>query len=262
MTGNQVVATMLVLILLLTAGAYGAMKTQVVEYKDGDVICEGYLAYDDAITGARPGILVVHEWTGVGPYVKMRVEKLAQMGYVAFAADIYGKGIRPKNTDEAAAQATIYRKDRQLMRRRVQAGLQVLADNKIVDRKRIAAIGYCFGGGTVLELARSGADIAGVVSFHGNLDTPNPADAKNIKAKILVLHGGADPYVPAEQVAAFQKEMTDANVNWQMNVYGGAVHSFTNPEAGNDPTKGAAYNEQADKRSWLAMKQFFDEIFK
>lgn len=262
MTGNHGVATVLVLILLLTAGAYGAMKTQVVEYKDGDVTCEGYLAYDDAVPGARPGILVVHEWTGVGPYVKMRVEKLAQMGYVAFAADIYGKGIRPKNTDEAAAQATVYRKDRQLMRRRVQAGLQVLADNRFVDRKRIAAIGYCFGGGTVLELARSGADLAGVVSFHGNLDTPNPADAKNIKARILVLHGGTDPYVSAEQVAAFQREMTDANVNWQMNSYGGAVHSFTNPDAGNDPTKGAAYNEQADKRSWLAMKQFFDEIFK
>lgn len=148
------------------------------------------------------------------------------------------------------------------MRRRAQAALQVLAENKSVDRKKIAAIGYCFGGGTVLELARSGADLAGVVSFHGNLDTPNLVDAKNIKGKILVQHGGSDPYVPAEQLATFEKEMTDAGVNWQVIIYGGAVHSFTNPDSGTDPTKGAAYNEQADKRSWLAMKQFFDEIFK
>jgi dienelactone hydrolase len=248
--------------ILIAAVAEGALKTQVIEYKDGDVTCEGYLAYDDAITGPRPGVLVVHEWMGLGPYAKMRADKLAQMGYVAFAADIYGKGIRPKNSDEASTQASIYRKDRQLMRRRAQAALQVLADSKLVDRKRVAAIGYCFGGGTVLELARSGADLAGVVSFHGNLDTPNPADAKNIKGKILVQHGGSDPYVPAEQLAAFEKEMADAGVNWQVIVYGGAVHSFTNPDSGTDPSKGAAYNEQADKRSWLAMKQFFDEIFK
>jgi dienelactone hydrolase len=248
--------------LLIASVAEGALKSQAVEYKDGDVTCEGYLAYDDAIAGLRPGVLVVHEWTGLGSYVKMRTDKLAQLGYVAFAADIYGKGIRPKNTDEAAAQASIYRKDRQLMRRRAQAALQVLAGNKMVDHKRIAAIGYCFGGGTALELARSGADLAGVVSFHGNLDTPNPADAKNIKGKILVQHGGSDPYVTAEQLAAFEKEMADAGVNWQVIVYGGAVHSFTNPDSGTDPSKGAAYNEQADKRSWLAMKQFFDEIFK
>jgi dienelactone hydrolase len=249
-------------VLLIAAVAEGALKTQTVEYKDGDVTCEGYLAYDDAVTTPRPGVLVVHEWTGLGPYVKMRADKLAQLGYVAFAADIYGKGIRPKNSDEAAAQASIYRKDRSLMRRRAQAALQVLADNKLVDRKRIAAIGYCFGGGTALELARSGADLAGVVSFHGNLDTPNPADAKNIKGKILVQHGGSDPYVTAEQLAAFEKEMANAGVNWQVIVYGGAVHSFTNPDSGTDPSKGAAYNEQADKRSWVAMKQFFDEIFK
>jgi dienelactone hydrolase len=248
--------------LLIAAVAEGALKTQVIEYKDGDVTCEGYLTYDDATSDARPGVLVVHEWMGLGPYSKMRADKLAQMGYVAFAADIYGKGIRPKNTDEAATQASIYRKDRQLMRRRAQAALQVLADSKLVDRKKIAAIGYCFGGGTVLELARSGANLAGVVSFHGNLDTPNPADAKNIKGKVLVQHGGADPYVPVEQLAAFEKEMADAKVNWQVIIYGDAVHSFTNPDSGTDPTKGAAYNEQADKRSWLAMKQFFEEIFK
>lgn len=252
----------LIAALLIAPVAEGALKTQVVEYKDGDVTCEGYLAYDDAIAGPRPGVLVVHEWMGQGPYAKMRADMLAQAGYVAFAADIYGKGIRPRNTDEAATQASTYRKDRQLMRRRAQVALQVLADNRSVDRKKIAAIGYCFGGGTVLELARSGANLAGVVSFHGNLDTPNPADAENVKGKVLVLHGGADPYVPAEQLAAFEKEMTDAGVDWQMVVYGGAVHSFTNLDSGTDASKGAAYNEKADKRSWLVMKQFFDEIFK
>jgi dienelactone hydrolase len=138
----------------------------------------------------------------------------------------------------------------------------VLQQNPLTDSNRIAAIGYCFGGGTVLELARSGANIAGVVSFHGNLDTPNPSDAKAIKAKVLVLHGANDPYVPAEQVAAFESEMRQADVDWQLMAYGGVVHSFTNPEAGNDPSKGVAYNEAADKRSWAAMKQFFAEIFR
>jgi len=131
----------------------------------------------------------------------------------------------------------------------------------MVDHSRIAAIGYCFGGGVVLELARSGAPIAGVVSFHGNLDTPNPSDAKNIKAKILVLHGANDPYTSNDQLLAFMKEMRDAGVNWQLNIYGGAVHKFTNKDAGNDPSTGAAYNEQADRRSWQAMLSFFEEIF-
>ncbi len=249
-------------VMLLVGVAEGALKTQVVEYKDGDVTCEGYLAYDDSLQGPRPGVLIIHEWTGVGPYVKKRADMLAQLGYVAFAADIYGKGVRPKNADEARIQATIYRSDRPLMRRRAQAGLQVLATNKMVDPRKIAAIGYCFGGGVALELARSGADLAGVVSFHGNLDTPNPADAKSIKCRILVQHGGSDQGVGPDQVAAFEKEMTDAGVDWVLTVYGGAVHGFTNPDNGNDPSKGVAYNEKADLRSWQAMKQFFSEIFK
>ncbi|MBI5115148.1 dienelactone hydrolase family protein [Candidatus Poribacteria bacterium] len=244
------------------ASAEAKVMTEVVEYKQGDTVLEGYLAYDDAIKGKRPGVLVIHEWTGIGPYVKTRVEQLAKLGYIAFAADIYGKGVRPKNREEAGAEAGKYRSDRELMRARANAGLDVLRAHRLTDSKRIAAIGYCFGGGTALELARGGADIAGVVSFHGNLDTPNPADAKNIRARVLVLHGADDPHVSAEQVAAFQKEMRDAKVDWQMVYYGRAVHSFTNPEAGNDPSAGAAYNEKADKRSWEAMKAFFAEIFK
>lgn len=148
------------------------------------------------------------------------------------------------------------------MRRRAQAGLAVLAANKLVDPRKIAAIGYCFGGSTALELARSGAALSGVVSFHGNLDTPNPADAKNIKGKILVCHGGSDPFVTADAVTAFEKEMTDAGVDWQVDIYGGAVHSFSNRDSGDDPSKGAAYNEKADLRSWQAMLKFFDEIFR
>jgi len=249
---------------LLLAGASVAtaeVRTKVVEYKHGDAVLEGYLAWDDAIKGKRPGVLVVHEWTGLGSYAKMRAEKLAGLGYVAFAIDIYGKGIRPKTPQEAGAQAGIYKSDRQLMRARALAGLNVLLGNEMCDTKRVAAIGYCFGGTTVLEIARSGADIAGVVSFHGALDTPNPGDAKNIKCKVLALHGGDDPYVPRKDVEAFEDEMRAGGVDWQLNAYSGAVHSFTNPEAGNDNSKGAAYNAKADRRSWDAMKLFFVEIF-
>lgn len=250
---------------LLLAGASVAtaeVRTKVVEYKHGDAVLEGYLAWDDAIKGKRPGVLVVHEWTGLGSYARMRAEKLAGLGYVAFAIDMYGKGVRPKTPQEAGAQAGIYKSDRQLMRARALAGLNVLLGNEMCDTKRVAAIGYCFGGTTVLEIARSGADIAGVASFHGALDTPNPGDAKNIKCKVLALHGGDDPYVPRKDVEAFEDEMRAGGVDWQLSVYAGAVHAFTNPEAGDDNSKGAAYNAKADRRSWDAMKLFFAEIFK
>ena len=247
---------------LTQSTAEAKLQAKVVEYKHGDTVLEGYLAYDDAVQGKRPGVLVVHEWTGLGTYVKQRAEQLAALGYIALAIDMYGKGIRPQNPQDAAAQATIYRQDRALMRARARAGLTELLDHELADPQRIAAIGYCFGGGTVLELARSGAPVAGVVSFHGNLDTPNPGDAKNIRGKVLVLHGADDPFVPAPQVAAFQDEMRQAKVDWQMNFYGGAVHSFTNPGAGSDATKGAAYDEKADRRSWAAMNLLFSEIFR
>ncbi|MBD2386331.1 dienelactone hydrolase family protein [Cylindrospermum sp. FACHB-282] len=250
-----------VVVLLSSTHGLAAIQTKTIEYKQGNTVLEGYLAYDDAIKVKRPGVLVVHEWNGLQSYVKKRTEQLAGLGYVAFAADIYGKGIRPKNQQESGVQATFYRQDRKLLRDRANAGLKVLQNNPLTDAKRIAAIGYCFGGGTVLELARSGANIAGVVSFHGNLDTPNPNDAKNIKAKVLVLHGADDPFVPEEQVKAFETEMRQANVDWQLISYGGVLHAFTNPVYKNDP-KGAAYNQLADQRSWLAMRQFFAEIFR
>lgn len=252
----------LLIVFVLVVNVQAEVRTEVVEYKEGDTVLEGYLAYDDAIKGKRPGVLIVHEWMGVNSYVKKRAEQLAKLGYIAFAADIYGKGIRPKNRDEAAAEAKKYKENRKLMQARVVAGLNILKKHAVTDISRTAAIGYCFGGTTVLELARSGADVDGVVSFHGGLDSLNPNDAKNIKGKVLVLHGGDDPFVPAEQVASFQDEMRKAGVDWHMVIYGGAVHSFTNPDSGNDNSKGAAYNEKADKRSWEDMKQFFSEIFK
>lgn len=237
------------------------LRQEAVEYKHDNALLEGYLVYDHSISGRRPGILLVHEWTGLNDYIKMRAEKLARLGYVAFAVDMYGKGIRPKDRQEAAKQAGIYRADRQLMRERVRAGLKQLLKNKLVDEKRVAAIGYCFGGGTVLELARSAEDIAGVVSFHGSLDTLRPEDSKEIKAKILVLHGADDPNISHGELAAFEDEMRQAKADWQVVLYGNAVHSFTNPDAGNDPSSGVAYNARADRRSWQEMLLFFEEIF-
>ena len=241
---------------------HAAIQTKTVEYKQSDTTLEGFVAYDDAIKGARPGVLVVHQWMGLTDYEKHRAEMLAQLGYVAFCADIYGKVVRPQNPAEAGTLAGKYKNDRRLLRARVNAGLDALRQQPLADPKRLAAIGYCFGGTTVLELARSGADIAGVVSFHGGLDAPDPADGKNVKCKVLALAGADDPFQKPEDLAAFEKEMRDAKVDWQIEFYGGAVHAFTQPMAGNDNSKGAAYNEKADKRSWEAMKQFFAEIFK
>ncbi|MGD8353267.1 MAG: dienelactone hydrolase family protein [Pseudomonadota bacterium] len=243
------------------SGASAGVITSFVDYRHGDTELKGYLAYDDAIKGQRPGVLVVHDWMGEGPFDRAVSEKLARLGYIAFAADIYGSGVRPKDSKEAAAQAGIYRKDRVLMRSRANAALQVLLENEMADSARVAAMGYCFGGGVTLELARSGAPLAGAVSFHGNLDTPDPSDAENIKAKVLVMHGADDPFVPMDQVLAFMEEMRQAKVDWQFIAYGNAVHSFTNPAAGNDNSQGAAYNGKADRRSWRAMQVFFNEIF-
>jgi dienelactone hydrolase len=242
--------------------ARGEVRSKVVEYKQGDTTLEGFLAWDDAAAGKRPGVLVVHQWMGLTEYERMRAQQLAGLGYVAFAVDVYGKGVRPKSAGEAGPLAGKYKGNRALLRARAIAGLDVLRANGMVDPKRIAAIGYCFGGTTVLELARSGADVAGVVSFHGGLDAPGPTDGKGIKARVLVLHGADDPFNQAKDIAAFQQEMRSGGVDWQMVYYGGAVHSFTQKEAGDDPSKGAAYNATADRRSWQALKDFLGEIFR
>ena len=247
--------------LLCTSVAEAEVTTENVEYAHGDTLLEGFLAYDDALEGPRPGVLIVHQWMGLTENEMMRARMLAELGYVALAADIYGKGVRPANQDEAAALAGKHRADRPLLRARVQAGLDMLKQHELVDSAQVAAIGYCFGGGVVLELARSGAELNAVISFHGNLDTPEPDDAKDIKCKLLVCHGADDPFVPAEQVAAFMEEMRGAGVDWQFIAYGGAVHSFTQEEAGHDNSRGAAYNQSADRRSWQAMLQLLGEVF-
>jgi len=252
---------LLLSMLSLSVNAEAAVKTKIVEYKQGNTTLEGYLAWDDSNKSLRPGILVVHEWTGINNHMRQRSEMLARLGYVAFAADIYGRGIRPSTPEDAAKTAGIYKNDPKLMRARAMAGLEELKKQKLVDPKRIAAIGYCFGGTTVLELSRSGADLQGIISFHGGLSTATPQDAKNIKARVLVLHGADDPFVKSEEVSAFQEEMRKGGVDWQLISYGNAVHSFTNKEAGTDNSRGAAYNEKADRRSWEAMKAFFAEIF-
>ena len=247
---------------LITAlPAHAKLVTQTVEYAQGGQVLEGYLAYDDALGGQRPGVLVGHQWKGLGEYEKRRARMLAQMGYVAFALDIYGKGIRPKTPAEARAQATKYRSNRPLLRERARAAVIALRKRPNVDGAKLAMIGYCFGGGTALELARSGADLRGFVSFHGNLDTPDTSLAKNIKGKILILHGAIDPNVKPEAIASFYGEMEAAKADYQIISYSGAVHSFTEKEAGNDPSDGSAYDAKADRRSWQAMKTFFDEIF-
>jgi dienelactone hydrolase len=254
--------TCLILLAAVCAlNSHAAIQTKTIDYKQGDTTLEGVLVYDDAVKTKRPGILIVHQWLGLTEYEKTRATMLAHLGYVAFCADIYGKGIRPQNVQEAGAEATKYKTDRTLLRARVNAGLDELKKFELVDPARVAAIGYCFGGTTVIELARSGADLLGVVSFHGGLDSPTPADGKNIKCKVLVCHGADDPFEAPKDLSAFESEMRDNKVDWQLIQYGGAVHSFTQPMAGNDNSKGAAYNERADKRSWEAMQQFFAELF-
>jgi len=251
----------LIALLAGTLATQAAIHTETVEYKHGDVTLEGHLAYDNAINTTRPAVLISHQWKGLSDYEKKRAEMLAKLGYVVFAVDIYGKGIRPKDAATASAEAGKYKGDRALLRERVNAGLETLRKQKFVDPKRIAAIGYCFGGTTVIELARSGADVAGVVSFHGALDSPKPEDGKNIKCKVLALHGADDPFVPEKDIAAFESEMRNAGVDWQLINYGGAVHSFTDWNA-DGSMKGAKYDKRADERSWEDMKQFFVEILK
>ncbi len=250
--------------LLALLGSFGPLAAAIVEkpleYKSGDVVCEGWQAYDDAVIGPRPGVLVVHQWTGISDHEKEAARKLAALGYNVLVADIYGQGVRPQ-PPAAGKEAGKYKSDRTLLRARVNAALDVLSHDARTDPSKLAATGYCFGGTTVLELARSGTALKGVVSFHGGLDSPTPADGKNIKAKVLALHGADDPYVPAKDVAAFEAEMKASGVDYKLIKYPGAVHSFTHKAAGNDNSKGAAYNADADRDSWFQMAQFLKQAF-
>lgn len=250
------------LLFCVSSFARAEIRMQQVEYKDGDTVCEGYLAYDDATTDVRPAVAIYPEWWGLTDYVKHRADQLAKMGYVAFVADMYGQGMQSEDPKQAGAWATPFFTDHKLMRQRAFAGLNTLLSQKYVDKSRVAAIGYCFGGTCCLELARAGAPLAGVVSFHGGLSRSPDEGADQITAKILVCHGAADTHVPPKELAEFETEMTQVNANYQINIYSNAMHAFTNPAADSHHLPGIGYNEQADKRSWAAMKDFFEEIFK
>jgi dienelactone hydrolase len=254
--------SVLVVFLALSVSAQGAIKTEEIEYKDGDTVMKGYIAYDDSISGKRPGILVVHEWWGHNEYARKRARMLAELGYTAFALDMYGDGKTADHPDDAGKFAGEVRKNMDVAASRFGVAMKLLQDHKTTDPEKIGAIGYCFGGGIVLEMARRGADLDGVVSFHGSLGTKNPAWKGKFKAKVLVAHGADDPFVPQEQVDAFKKEMDKAGVDYEIIVYKGAKHSFTNPEADKFGKKfdlPLAYNEKADKQSWEDMKTFFKE---
>lgn len=242
------------------ATSWAKVVTKIVDYKDGNTVLEGYLAYDDSIQGKRPGILVVHEWNGLGKFVQSKCEELAKLGYVAFGADIYGKGVRPTEVKDCMVTSGIYYKDNKLFRERVSAGLDQLKQNELVDPDKLGAMGFCFGGAAVLELARTGAPLKGVVTFHGGLPPAKLEDDKAIQAKLLINQGGADSFT-LKSVPGFEKEMKDAGVDYKIITYPGAQHSFTNPDA-KGQLKGALYNKSAAEKSWKAMKAFFEKVFK
>lgn len=251
------------LLLLSAAAARAAVRTEAVIYKEGQVEAHSFLAWDDSRSDKRPGVLVVPEWWGLNDYAQHRARMLARLGYVAMAVDIYGDGKTTIDPKQAAAWSGALRSgDRSELRARIRAALARLKREPMVDPTRTAAIGYCFGGTTVLELARSGAELNGVVSFHGGLDTQRPARPGQIKAKVLACHGANDPFEPPAQVQAFEDEMRSAHADWELNIYSGAEHAFTNPDADSFHIKGVAYNAEADRRSWRAMRDFFKEIFK
>jgi dienelactone hydrolase len=224
---------------------------------------EGYLAADlrpPAHRTPRPAVIVAHAWRGRDDFADSKARQLATLGYVGFAADVYGRNQRGDTDEGAAALMDPLVADRQLLRHRITAALNTISAHPLVDPTRIAAIGFCFGGLTALELARSGAPIRAAVTFHGLLRTPTPADAKNIRCKILALHGHDDPLAPPEDVQSFAQEMTSAEVDWQIHIYGNTAHAFTNPAA-TDRARGLHYDPTADRRSWQAMRAFFEEVF-
>ncbi len=236
-----------------------------VEYSAQGVVMKGYLAYDARIKGKRPGVLVVPEWWGLNDYARRRTRMLAELGYTALAVDMYGDGKVATTPDEAGKLSSYLMKNLDVAKARFLAAMDFLKQQPSVDSNRIAAIGYCFGGGVVLNMAMQGADLKGVVSFHGDLAGVKPPQPGSVKAKILVLHGGADKIVTPEQVEAFKQEMKAAGVNFRFISYPGAMHSFTNPEAtelGKKFNLPIAYNAQADKKSWEEMKEFLKKVFK
>ena len=251
---------MTAVLLTLSAGS-ATVKTREIEYRQGETVLQGFIAWDDAAPGKRPGVLVVHEWWGHNEHARNQARRLAEAGYVGFALDMYGKGKVTTHPQDAQAFVSEVTKDPAVLAARFNAALEQLKRDPHVDTGRIAAIGYCFGGAVVLDMARAGAPLAAVATFHGALATKTPAQPGKIKARILVLAGGADPFVPPEQIEGFKREMQAAGARFEVIVYPGAKHGFTNPNAGQYGMPQLAYDAQADRESWAAMLKLFKEVF-
>lgn len=251
----------LALVAANAALARAEVKTKTITYAYDGVTLKGHLAWDDAVRGKRPGILVVHEWWGLNDYARKRAEMLAGLGYVAFACDMYGEGKTTEHPKEAGQMATAVRKNVKVWQGRAQAGLKVLKDQEQVDPAKLAAIGYCFGGSTALQLAYTGADLAAVVTFHAALPVADAEQAKAIKAKLLICHGALDKFIPEKTILGFRAALEGAKVDYTMVYFGGAVHSFTVKGVDKKGVPGLAYNAAADRRSWAAMQFLFREVF-
>jgi dienelactone hydrolase len=236
------------------------MREQYIEYRDGEALLEGFLCYDEAQPGPRPAVLICHAWGGRNDFVERKARRLAWQGYACFALDNYGKGKRGTTPEESSALMTPFMKDRKMLLERLRAGLATARSMPIVDSRRIAIMGFCFGGLCALDLARSNADIRAAVSFHGMLK-PSGLTEPKVRAKVLMLHGYDDPLAPPEDLLAVAKEFTDAGADWQLHAYGHTVHAFTNPAA-QDRDGGMQYDESADRRSWHALEEFLAETLK
>ncbi|WP_455234867.1 dienelactone hydrolase family protein [Thiogranum longum] len=244
--------------------AIAEIQTREVTYQVGGSEFTGYLAYDDALSGKRPGVLVVHEWWGHNAYARKRAEMLAQLGYTALALDMYGTGKVAEHPDDAKKFMQAVTSNMPEAQKRFTAARNLLSEQDTVDSSQIAAIGYCFGGGMVLNMARAGMDLDGVVSFHGSLGTQTPAQAGQVKARVLVLTGADDPFIPPQQVQGFEQEMKAAGVDYEVHSYPGVKHSFTNPDADSFAERfdmPLAYDEAADKDSWQRMQVFLKSVF-
>jgi len=237
-----------------------AIISNTVGYLDGDILLEGFFAYDDSVEGRRPAVMINHAWSGRNEFVEDKALLLAELGYFAFAVDMYGKGVLGQGIEESAMLMQPFIDDRSLILRRMQAALYAVKLMPWVDDRQIAAIGFCFGGLCVIDLARSGENVKGVISFHGLVNPPQDKSAPAIKAKMLILNGANDPMVSSDQLLALQDELTFAGADWQVHNYSHSMHAFTNPIA-NDPDFGTVYNAASDNRSWIAMKNFLVEIF-
>jgi len=237
-----------------------SIQSRLVEYNDGKSVLEGMLVWDDAVNTPRPGVLVSHAWSGRSDYEEGKARKLAELGYVAFALDLYGKGVRGGSVEENSALMQPFLDDRAMLQQRLLLSVNTLRQQDEVDATKIAAVGFCFGGLCVLDIARTGEALTGVVSFHGLLGAPANTSGNTIRAKVLVLHGWDDPMGPPEDVLALASELSEGQADWQFHAYGNTMHAFTNPDA-NDPAMGTVYNAAADRRSWKAMQDFLTELF-